>query len=94
VDQVFFCDAHDEPGWKLVLCKEVRGKQIFQSVGATQEEGMFQTDEDDDHESLHYKNAAFYITHFHVLGVRPEHDFHLSLGNTKESRSLCYGRTC
>jgi hypothetical protein len=46
------------------------------------------------HEILHYKNAAFYITHFHVLGVRPEHNFHLSLGNTKELGSLCYGGTC
>jgi hypothetical protein len=43
---------------------------------------------------IHYKNATFYIMHFHVLGIRPEHNFHLSPGNTKESGSLCYGGTC
>jgi hypothetical protein len=52
VDQVFFCDAHDEPGWKLVLRKEIRGKQIFQSVGAVDDEGMFHTGRDADHEGL------------------------------------------
>jgi hypothetical protein len=52
VDQVFFCDAHDEPGWKLVLRKEVRGKRIFQTVGAAQDEGMFHIGQDEDHEGL------------------------------------------
>jgi hypothetical protein len=42
----------------------------------------------------HYKNAAFYITYFHVLRVRPKHNFHLSLGSTKESGFLYYGGTC
>jgi hypothetical protein len=42
----------------------------------------------------HYKNAEFYITHFHLLGIRPKYNFHLRRGNTKESRSLCYGGTC
>jgi hypothetical protein len=52
VDQVFFCDVHDEPGWKLMLRKKVQGKQIFQSLGTAQDERMFQTSEDDDHEDL------------------------------------------
>jgi hypothetical protein len=50
VDQVFFCDAHDEPGWKLVLQKEIRAKRIFQSVGVVEDEGMFHTGRDADHE--------------------------------------------
>jgi hypothetical protein len=41
-------------------------------------------------EGIHYKNATFYIMHFHVREVRPEYNFHLSPGNTKESGSLCY----
>jgi hypothetical protein len=41
VDQVFFCNAHDEPGWKVILKKEIQGKHIFQIVGVSQEQGMF-----------------------------------------------------
>ena len=44
--------------------------------------------------SIHYKNIALYITYFYILRVHLEHNFHLSLGNTKESGSLCYGGTC
>jgi hypothetical protein len=52
VEQVFFCNAHDEPGWKVVLRKEIRGKRIFQSVGVAEDRGMFQPSEDADHEGL------------------------------------------
>ena len=41
-------------------------------------------------ERVYYKNVAFYIMHFHVMEVCPEYNFHLSLGNIKESGSMCY----
>jgi hypothetical protein len=35
-----------------VLRKEVRGKRIFQNVGVAEDQGMFQTGADADHEGL------------------------------------------
>jgi hypothetical protein len=52
VEQVFYADAYGEPGWKLVLRKEVRGKRIFQNVGVSDEGGIFAQGQDIDHEGL------------------------------------------
>lgn len=52
VEQVFFYDAHDEPRWKLVQRKEVQSKQIFQAASVAEDQRMFQTGYDVDHEGL------------------------------------------
>jgi hypothetical protein len=51
VEQVFYADAHGEPGWKIVL-REVRGKRIFQTVGVPEASGIFALGQDVDHEGL------------------------------------------
>jgi len=40
IEQVFFADAKDEPRWKIVLRKEVQGRQVYGHEGAS-EEGQF-----------------------------------------------------
>ena len=52
VEQVFYAHASGEPGWKIVLRKEVRGKRIFQSVEVVEETGIFAPGQDDDHVAL------------------------------------------
>jgi hypothetical protein len=52
VEQVFYADTHGEPGWKLVLQKEVKEKRIFLNVGVLEENGMFVLGQDFDHDGL------------------------------------------
>lgn len=52
IEQVFYANASREPGWKIVLRKEVRGKRIFESVGVAEEAGIFAPGQDDDYEAL------------------------------------------
>lgn len=53
VDQVFFADAKEEPGWKVILRNElIRGQRVVGNFGAVQVAGMFGMDDDADHEGL------------------------------------------
>ena len=52
VEQVFFADARENPGWKVVLRKEVRSRRVHGNVGAIEDRGMFAMGEDVEHEGL------------------------------------------
>ena len=52
VEQVFFVDDRDELGWKVVLGKEVRGRQIDGSVDDVSSGGMFGIGADEEYEGL------------------------------------------
>jgi hypothetical protein len=52
VEQVFFVDAEEDPGWKVVLRKEIRGRRVYGNVGASQDAGLFVVGDDEDHEGL------------------------------------------
>ena len=40
-DQIFFSDAEDEPGWKVVLRTEVRGRRVDSEMDVEEEMEMF-----------------------------------------------------
>lgn len=53
IDQVYYVDARDEPGWKVVFWrKEVRGRRVYGSVGDSKDGPMFAIGKDEDHEGL------------------------------------------
>ena len=52
VQQVFFIDAREDPGWKIVLRKEVRGQRMCQDDGPVEDNGMFAVGDDAEHEGL------------------------------------------
>lgn len=52
VEQIFFANAREDPGWKVVLRKEVRSRRIHGSMGAFEDGGMFLVTEDVEHEGL------------------------------------------
>ena len=52
VEQVFFAHAREDPGWKVVLRKEVRSRRVHGNMGAFEDGGMFSMGENDDHEGL------------------------------------------
>lgn len=52
VEQVFFADAREEPRWKVILRKEVRGRRVSGNMGAFEDGGMFSMGEDVEHEGL------------------------------------------
>lgn len=51
-DQVFFSDAKDEPGWKVVLRTEVRGRRIDNDMEDAEEVEMFRMGDDVDFQGL------------------------------------------
>lgn len=51
-DQVFFSDEEDEPGWKVVLRTEVRGRRIDNEMEDPDEHPMFSMGSDYDFEGL------------------------------------------
>jgi len=53
VDQVFFCVSVDEPGWKVILRKEVRGRRVVGNIGGEEGRGTFGAGRDVDHATLH-----------------------------------------
>lgn len=56
-EQVFYVDARGDPGWKIVLRKEVRGKRIHEDVGAAKARTLFSIGNDMDHEGLQRAEA-------------------------------------
>jgi len=52
IDQMYFADAREEPGWKVILCKEVRGQRVYGNHGVSKDRPLFAIGEDDDHEGL------------------------------------------
>ena len=52
VDQVYFVDAREDPGWKIVLRKEIRGQRVYGSMASAEQEGMLAMGEDSNHEGL------------------------------------------
>lgn len=52
VEQVFFVDAREEPGWKVIMRKEVRGRRVHGTVGAEDACPMFDMGADIQHEGL------------------------------------------
>lgn len=59
VAQVFYSDARGEPGWKIVLRKEVRGKRVHENVGVEEAAGIFDAGMDGDHEGLRPPAVVF-----------------------------------
>jgi len=51
-EQVFYCNARESPGWKIVLRKEVRGKRVLPDNIEANEPELFRMGEDDDFEGL------------------------------------------
>ena len=51
-DQVFFSDEEDQPGWKVVLRTEVRGRRIDSEMEAEEEPEMFAMGSDADFAGL------------------------------------------
>ena len=52
INQVFFCDSEEEPGWKVILRKEVRGRRVVGTVGVDEGTGLFQVGRDINHAAL------------------------------------------
>jgi len=52
VEQVYFVDAREDPGWKIVLHKEIRGRRMYGDYGVNDEDGMFVIGDDTEHEGL------------------------------------------
>jgi len=52
MEQVFYVDAEEELGWKVMLCKEVRGKRVHENVGIEEHNDVFDDGLDIDHEGL------------------------------------------
>lgn len=50
--QVYYADARETPGWKVVLRKEVRGRRISRDLDVVEPEGLFAMGRDADHEGL------------------------------------------
>jgi len=50
--QVFFSDASELPGWRLVLRRHVRGKRVDNFTVNTESSFLFARGRDDDHEAL------------------------------------------
>lgn len=50
--QVFYSEANDVPGWRVVLRKEVRGRRVLPSDGQEAEATLFQMGDDEDFEGL------------------------------------------
>ena len=50
--QVYYVDAREIPGWKVVLRKEVRGRRISRDLDVVEQEGLFAMGRDADHKSL------------------------------------------
>ena len=51
-EQVFYSDANESPGWKVVLRKEVRGKRVIPESNSEGETELFHMGRDDDYEGL------------------------------------------
>ena len=51
-DQVFFSDVEEEPGWKVVLRTEVRGRRVDTAMEGEEETEMFQMGDNADYEGL------------------------------------------
>ena len=51
-EQVFFSDDEDEPGWKVVLRTEVRGRRIDSSIEEEEDAQIFAMGRDSDYEGL------------------------------------------
>jgi len=49
---VYFADAREEPGWKVILRKEVRGRRVYGNHSVSEDGPLFAIGEDDDHEGL------------------------------------------
>lgn len=52
VEQVYFMDAIEDPSWKVVLRKEIRGQRMHGSLGAFEDSGIFVVGDDENHEGL------------------------------------------
>lgn len=52
IDQGFFADAKEEPGWKVIFQKEVRGRRVYGGVGASEQGPLFTVEQDAEHEGL------------------------------------------
>ena len=57
VEQVFFVDNRDEPGWKVVLRKEVRCRWVDESVDDINSGGMFGIGVDEEYEGLQVEDG-------------------------------------
>ena len=51
-EQVFYCDATEAPGWKVVLRKEVRGKRVLPNNEDETKAELFEMGKDGDFEGL------------------------------------------
>jgi hypothetical protein len=52
IEQVFFCDNRAQPGWKVILRREVRGRKVHEAMGTDDGHGMFNAGAVGDHEGL------------------------------------------
>jgi hypothetical protein len=52
IEQVYYANEREEPSWRVVLRKEVRGRQITREVHEAEEEGLFAMGRDADHAGL------------------------------------------
>ena len=52
VEQIFFADAREDPGWKVILRREVRSRRVHGNVGAFEDRGIFYVGEDVEQEGL------------------------------------------
>lgn len=51
-EQVFYCEARETPGWKVVLRKAVRGRQVLPEQEEETEAVVFNMGDDEDFEGL------------------------------------------
>lgn len=51
-EQVFYCNAREAPGWKIVLRKEIRGKRVLPSNEDEGDPQIFRMGADDEFEGL------------------------------------------
>ena len=51
-EQVFYSEAIEAPGWRVVLRKEIRGRRVLPNCEEGTETPLFQMEEDEDYEGL------------------------------------------
>ena len=52
VEQVYFVEAREDPGWKIVLRKDIRGQRVYGNMGTIQDAGMLAMGNDEQHEGF------------------------------------------
>lgn len=90
-DQVFFSDDEDEPGWKVVLRIEVRGRRVDNEMEEEEEAEIFRMGNDNDFEGL---NATTAVPETNVDPLTTGRNIRMNdiLGEGMEETSLLFDR--